>query len=91
LLLPASDDLAYSPSKVYPSFMTGRPIPALAHHGSLLADLPTRLRRTELVLLVAPGRPPTGIYRPFRPATTIGSTRISPPKPAPAGNAGLTP
>jgi hypothetical protein len=36
--------------------MTGRPILALAHHGSLLADLLGQLRCTELVRLLVPGR-----------------------------------
>jgi hypothetical protein len=56
LLLLGSDDLAYSPSKIYPCYMTGRPMLALAHHGSLLADLLGQLRCAELVTLLAPGR-----------------------------------
>ena len=56
LLLLGSDDLAYSPSKIYPNYMTGRPILALAHHGSLLADLLTQLHCAQLVTLLAPGR-----------------------------------
>ncbi|MDI1335061.1 MAG: hypothetical protein PSU94_02660 [Lacunisphaera sp.] len=55
LLLLGSDDLAYSPSKIYPNYMTGRPILALAHHGSLLADLLTRLNCAQLVTLLKPG------------------------------------
>lgn len=56
LILLGSDDIAYSPSKIYPYYMTGRPILALAHHGSLLADLVTRLRCARLVTLLVPGR-----------------------------------
>ena len=55
LILLGSDDLTYSPSKIYPSYMTGRPILALAHHGSLLADLLTRLQCARLVQLLVPG------------------------------------
>jgi hypothetical protein len=56
LLLLGTDDLAYSPSKIYPSYMTGRPILALAHHGSLLADIVDRLQCGRLITLLAPGR-----------------------------------
>jgi len=56
LLLLGTDDLAYSPSKIYPCYMTGRPILALAHHGSLLADLLGQLSFANLVTLLAPGR-----------------------------------
>lgn len=56
LLLLGSDDLSYSPSKIYPSYMTGRPMLTLAHHGSLLADLLGRLQCSKLVTLLAPGR-----------------------------------
>jgi hypothetical protein len=69
LLLLGSDDLSYSPSKIYPNYMTGRPILALAHCGSLLADLLTQLRCAHLVTLLAPGRetlPPREIADFFR-------------------------
>jgi hypothetical protein len=56
LILLGSDDLTYSPSKIYPSYMTGRPILALAHHGSLLADLLARLQCSRLITLLEPGR-----------------------------------
>ncbi len=56
LIIFGSDDLSYSPSKIYPSYMTGRPILALAHHGSLLADLLTRLQCARLVKLLVPGQ-----------------------------------
>lgn len=56
LLLLGSDDLTYSPSKIYPSYMTERPIFALAHHGSLLAELLERLRCAKLVTLLVPGK-----------------------------------
>lgn len=56
LFLLGSDDLSYSPSKIYPMYMTEKPILALAHHGSLLADLVTRLHCARLVRLLEPGR-----------------------------------
>jgi hypothetical protein len=56
LLLLGSDDPTYSPSKIYPYYMTGRPILALAHEGSLLADLLRRLRCSRLVTLLTPGK-----------------------------------
>lgn len=56
LILLGSDDLTYSPSKIYPSYMTGRPMLALAHHGSLLAELLRRLSCARLVTLLEPGR-----------------------------------
>ncbi len=55
LLLLGTDDPAYSPSKIYPNYMTGRPILALAHHGSLVADLLQRLRCARLIKLLVPG------------------------------------
>ncbi len=39
LLLPGSSDLAYSPSKVYPYFLTGRPILGLVFRGSVMEQL----------------------------------------------------
>ncbi len=56
LLLLGSDDLTYSPSKIYPLYMTGRPVLTLAHHGSLLAELAAHLRFSHLVSLLVPGR-----------------------------------
>ncbi|HEY4302449.1 MAG TPA: hypothetical protein VGM73_16375 [Candidatus Didemnitutus sp.] len=56
LLLLGSDDPGYSPSKLYPYFMAGRPVLALAHHESVLAEIVTRLRCATLVTLLTPGR-----------------------------------
>ena len=39
LLLPGSSDLAYSPSKVYPYFLTGRPILGLVFRDSVMERL----------------------------------------------------
>ena len=39
LLLPGSSDLAYSPSKVYPYFLTGRPILGLVFRTSVMEQL----------------------------------------------------
>jgi hypothetical protein len=39
LLLPGSSDLAYSPSKLYPYFLTGRPILGLVFEGSVMERL----------------------------------------------------
>ncbi len=39
LLLPGSSDLAYSPSKIYPYFLTDRPILAVVFRGSVLERL----------------------------------------------------
>ncbi|MBI3885051.1 MAG: hypothetical protein HY302_04900 [Opitutae bacterium] len=55
LLLLGSDDRAYSPSKIYPYYMTRRPIIALAHADSLLAELLTQLRCAHVVTLLKPG------------------------------------
>ena len=83
LLLLGSDDLAYSPSKIYPSFMTGRPILALAHHGSLLAELLGRLCCAKLVILLAPGRetePPREIADFLQQLTECGDARRGQPE-----------
>ncbi len=39
LLLPGSSDLAYSPSKIYPYFLTGRPILGVVFRGSVMERL----------------------------------------------------
>jgi len=39
LLLPGSSDLAYSPSKIYPYFLTGRPILGLVFRNSVMERL----------------------------------------------------
>jgi hypothetical protein len=39
LLLPGSSDLAYSPSKIYPYFLTGRPILGLVFRNSVMEHL----------------------------------------------------
>jgi len=56
LVLLGTDDLAYSPSKIYPYYMTERPILALAHHESLLHDIIAQLKCACLVELLPPGR-----------------------------------
>jgi len=80
LLLLGSDDLAYSPSKIYPCYMTGRPILALAHHGSLLADMVGQLRCAELVTLLAPGR----LDRPPQAVAEYLARAVQPGGPPPA-------
>ena len=55
LLLLSSDDLSYSPSKIYPYYMTRRPILALAHADSLLADILAQLQCASVVTLLRPG------------------------------------
>jgi hypothetical protein len=39
LLLPGSSDLAYSPSKIYPYYLTGRPMLGLVFRGSVMEQL----------------------------------------------------
>jgi hypothetical protein len=39
LLLPGSSDLAYSPSKIYPYYLTGRPILGLVFRDSVMESL----------------------------------------------------
>ncbi len=39
LLLPGSSDLAYSPSKIYPYYLSGRPILGVVFRGSVMAQL----------------------------------------------------
>lgn len=56
LLLLGSDDRAYSPSKLYPNYMAGRPMLALAHQGSLLGELLQQLHCATVIKLLAPGR-----------------------------------
>lgn len=82
LLLLGSDDLSYSPSKIYPNYMTGRPILALAHHGSLLADLMNRLRCAQLVTLLVPGKetePSREIMRFFREVARANDPAVGQP------------
>ena len=55
LLILGSDDLAYSPSKIYPCYLTQRPILGLAHHGSLLQYLLGQLHACQVVSLLSPG------------------------------------
>ena len=55
LLLLGSDDRSYSPSKIYPYYMTRRPIIALAHANSLLDELLAQLRCADVVTLLKPG------------------------------------
>lgn len=57
LLLLGSTDLAYSPSKIYPYFMSGRPMLSLAFRGSVLEELLDRLGCGTVVRLVR-GAPP---------------------------------
>lgn len=49
LLLPGSNDPAYSPSKTYPYFLTGRPILGLVFAGSVLEALLTELGGAHVV------------------------------------------
>ena len=49
LLLPGSSDPAYSPSKTYPYFLTGRPILGLVFAGSVLESLLAELGGAYLV------------------------------------------
>ncbi|HVU17595.1 MAG TPA: hypothetical protein VHD32_11755 [Candidatus Didemnitutus sp.] len=56
LLLLGSDDPGYSPSKLHPYIMARRPVLTLAHHGSVLADLVTRLDMAPVIRLLVPGR-----------------------------------
>jgi len=49
LLLPGSTDPAYSPSKLYPYLLSGRPILALAPPDSVLASLLSRLRCSRFI------------------------------------------
>jgi hypothetical protein len=76
LLLLGSDDPTYSPSKIYPYYISGRPILALAHDGSLLRDLLRRLRCSRLITLLAPGRemlPPGEVADFFRRVAATGN------------------
>ncbi len=49
LLLPGSSDLAYSPSKLYPYFLTGRPILGIVFRGSVMEHLLDELGCAQLV------------------------------------------
>jgi hypothetical protein len=49
LLLPGSSDLAYSPSKIYPYYLSGRPILGLVFKGSVLERLLDELSCAFLV------------------------------------------
>lgn len=49
LLLPGSSDLAYSPSKTYPYFLSGRPILGLVFRQSVLEQLLDELNCAHLV------------------------------------------
>lgn len=86
LMLLGSDDLAYSPSKIYPYLMSGIPVLALAHHGSLLATILERLGGAHVVRLLTPGRmsvPPVEVADYFRNALSaeapgLGGSRLDP-------------
>lgn len=49
LLLPGSSDLAYSPSKIYPYYLTGRPILGLVFRDSVMESLLDELSCAYLV------------------------------------------
>ena len=49
LLLPGSSDLAYSPSKLYPYFLTGRPILGVVFRNSVMESLLDELQCAVLV------------------------------------------
>jgi hypothetical protein len=49
LLLPGSSDLAYSPSKLYPYYLTGRPILGLVFRDSVMENLIDELRCAYVV------------------------------------------
>ncbi len=49
LLLPGSSDLAYSPSKLYPYFLTGRPILGIVFRNSVMEHLLEELGCAQLV------------------------------------------
>jgi len=51
LLLLGSTDLAYSPSKIYPYFLSGKPVFTLAFRGSVLESIMGRLQCGTLVPL----------------------------------------
>ncbi len=55
LLLPGSSDLAYSPSKIYPYFLTERPILALVFQHSVLAALLRQLACASIVTMTETG------------------------------------
>jgi hypothetical protein len=49
LLLPGSSDLAYSPSKIYPYYLSGRPILGIVFENSVMERLITELQCAYLV------------------------------------------
>jgi len=49
LLLPGSSDLAYSPSKLYPYFLTGRPLLGLVFRNSVMEHLLDQLNCAHMV------------------------------------------
>jgi hypothetical protein len=55
LLLPGSSDLAYSPSKIYPYFLTERPILAVVFRGSVLERLVGELSCAFVVAMTETG------------------------------------
>lgn len=64
LLLLGSEDKSYSPSKIYPTLLAGRPTLAVAPAGSVLADAVRALGGAALVTFHQPaGGDPTAISR----------------------------
>lgn len=61
LLLPGSSDLAYSPSKIYPYFLSGRPILGIVFRQSVMENLMDELNCATLVRFT-PGEPKDTAY-----------------------------
>lgn len=61
LLLPGSSDLAYSPSKIYPYFLTGRPILGIVFRESVMENLMDELNCATLVRFT-PAEPKAAAY-----------------------------
>jgi len=83
LLLLGTDDLAYSPSKLYPYYLAERPMLALAHDGSLLQRLLERLQCARVVTLMRPGheiQPAREVAAIFRASATAERAALHSPR-----------
>ncbi|HLP26607.1 MAG TPA: hypothetical protein VK477_13080, partial [Acidobacteriota bacterium] len=83
LLLLGSDDRGYSPSKLYPYYLSRRPLLALAHEGSLLQRLVEHLRCAQLVTLLRLGQetqPATDVARILRASASGQAAELHSPR-----------
>jgi glycosyltransferase involved in cell wall biosynthesis len=67
VLLVGSDDAGYSPSKVFPCILAGRPLLAVVHEASLAGEVVRRCRAGQAVSF-GPGQTPAELARAILPA-----------------------